>query len=112
MCAVDPYGVELGYGLPCLLLVVKGVMMSPGAKTPLVAIGSPDCSSVKVGCVPSFVVVVEVLGEVDVPLPALLFCGCRDNSRAAASCSSGTPLLYCKQNRIAPLIQVNRRVLN
>lgn len=74
------------------------MMMSPGAKTPclLEVIGSPDCSSLKVGCVPSFVVVVEVFGDVDVPLPALLFCGCSDNSRAAASCSSGTPLLITK----------------
>ena len=101
MCAVDPYGVELGYGLPCLLLDVNGVMMSPGAKTPLEAIGSPVCSSLYVGCVPSLVVVVEVLGDVDVPLVALDFCGCSDNSRAAASCSNGTPLLYYQTRRTA-----------
>lgn len=82
------------------------MMISPGANTPLDAIGSPDCSSLKVGCVPSLVVAVEVFGDVEVPPPALLFCGCSDNSRAAASCSSGTPVLQSNKKTSSIQVQI------
>ena len=80
MCVVDPHGDELGYRIPCLLVDIKIVMMCP----PLEAIGSLVCSSLKTGS--GSIAIVEVFGDVDIPLVAL-------DLRVAISCSSNTSLL-------------------